>query len=83
MLKGPIGEPICFFDREASSCFMYSAIAPAIAEVSFSFFFNVLSAFDLGKCGGCIYGKNNGLFITAVFYPVGNGRLMPQDIPFF
>ena len=82
-LPRPVRASTRFMDRDASSCLMYSDIAPAIADVSFSFFFNLLSAFDSGKCGRCIYSKDNGLFITAIFYPVGNGRLMPQDISLF
>ena len=57
-------------------------MAATIADASFSFFFNLLSTFDLGKGWWGIYGKNDGLFVATVFYPVGDSRLMPEDIPF-
>ena len=43
MLLRPVREPSRFFNRALSSCFMYSAMAAAIADASFSFFFNVYS----------------------------------------
>jgi len=67
----------------SSSNLMYAAIAPAIADASFLFLSISLPCLVLGKGGGCIYSKTDCLFVPAVFYPVRDAGLVPENVPFF